>query len=140
MLSLSLLLSLLILPFITGIGCFFIFAAVLGESVDLISIIGLLMVFGFSIDYGVFATDLYQKNTESLKLMSLKNLENSVFSTLTMAAVTNLIGFLPLVFAKHVVLHQLGTALFFGTLGTYIGALWGVPYFSKNNKPQETSY
>jgi predicted RND superfamily exporter protein len=99
--------------------------------VDLISVLGLLMVFGFSIDYGVFSTDLYQKNSEALSKMSLNELEHSVFSTLSLAAFTNLVGFFPLVFTQHVVLHQLGYALFFGTVGTYIGTIWGVPYLLK---------
>lgn len=101
------------------------------QPVDLISILGLLMVFGFSIDYGVFATDLYVKNSEALQKMDLPHLEQSVFSTLSLAAFTNLVGFFPLVFAQHTVLHQLGYALFFGTLGTYFGTIWGVPAILK---------
>lgn len=116
-----------ILPFLTGGGVFFIATVLLKDPVDLISVLGLVMVFGFSIDYGVFATDLFVKNDEALQKMNLKQLERSVFSTLTLAGFTNLVGFLPLVFAQHVVLHQLGVALFFGTVGTYLGALWGVP-------------
>lgn len=125
-----------LLPFLTGVGCFFLVTTLLTESIDLISILGLLMVFGFSIDYGVFATDLYIKNSEALSQMNLLQLEKSVFSTLTLAALTNLVGFFPLVFAKHIVLHQLGYALFFGTLGTYLGTIWGVPYFLK---PKEST-
>lgn len=118
-----------ILPFLSGVGCFFIVTTLTHEHVDLISVLGLLMVFGFSIDYGVFATDLYIKNDEALKKMDLPHLEQRVFSTLTLAAITNIVGFFPLLFAQHTVLHQLGYALFFGTLGTYFGTIWGVPAF-----------
>ncbi len=154
MIPLSLILSLLILalyyksfklvftsvlPFLSGVGCFFLSTLILKDTVDLISVLGLLMVFGFSIDYGVFSTDLYIKNEEALQKMSLNQLENSVFSTLSLAGLTNLVGFFPLVFAKHIVLHQMGYALFFGTLGTYLGAIWGVPFFLKNSSQKQST-
>jgi hypothetical protein len=106
-------------PFLTGLGLFFVANFFLHGSLDLISVLGLLMVFGFSVDYGVFVTDLYafpqaQANSKI------------VFSVLSLAAFTNITGFFPMVFAKHPILHQLGVALFFGTIGTYLGTAWGV--------------
>jgi predicted exporter len=78
------------------------------------------MVFGFSIDYGVFSTDVHLHHpNEPLEIQS-------VYSALTFAAITNIIGFFPMLFAGHPVLLKLGHALFFGTVGTYLGTVYGV--------------
>ncbi len=110
------------IPFLSGLGLFFIANYFKGGSLDLISVLGLLMVFGFSIDYGVFVTDFYafKQPEEEYDIIQ---------SVLGLAAMTNVIGFFPMVFAKHPILHQLGFALFFGTVGTYLGTRWGLKKF-----------
>lgn len=107
------------IPFLTGLGLFFIAQKILHQNIDLISALGLLMVFGFSLDYGVFIVDItaFPQANDSKPV---------VHSALGVAALGNIVGFLPLLFAKHPMLLQLGTALFFGTVGTYVGAIWGV--------------
>ncbi|MFZ3231632.1 MAG: MMPL family transporter [Pseudobdellovibrio sp.] len=114
-----------LLPFFTGLGLYFTVARSIGFDVDLISILGLVMVFGFSIDYGVFSTDVHRHNgTEA----EIKN----VYSALTFAAITNVLGFFPMLFAGHPVLVHLGSALFYGTVGTYLGTVYGVyPMYMK---------
>lgn len=108
-----------LLPFFTGLGLYFTVAAVMKFDVDLISILGLVMVFGFSIDYGVFSTDVHRHLGTEAEI-------KSVYSALTFAALTNILGFLPMLFAGHPVLVHLGTALFYGTVGTYLGTICGV--------------
>lgn len=107
------------IPFFTGLGLFFLVNLLKGGGLDLISVLGLVMVFGFSLDYGVFSTDIY-------KFPQPGEDEKHVYSALGLAAISNVIGFFPMVFAQHPVLHQLGMALFFGTIGTYLGTIWGV--------------
>ncbi|QDK46244.1 hypothetical protein DOM22_14265 [Bdellovibrio sp. ZAP7] len=110
------------IPFLSGLGLFYIANFFKGGSLDLISVLGLLMVFGFSIDYGVFVTDFYAFKQPEEEY-------NIIQSVLGLAAMTNVIGFFPMVFAKHPILHQLGFALFFGTVGTYFGTRWGLKKF-----------
>ncbi|HRO66386.1 MAG TPA: hypothetical protein PL182_02350 [Pseudobdellovibrionaceae bacterium] len=107
------------IPFLTGLGLFFVVNYLSGRGLDLISVLGLLMVFGFSLDYGIFSTDIYAfpQGGED---------ESVVYSALALAAFSNIIGFFPMVFAKHPVLNQLGVALFYGTIGTFVGTMWGV--------------
>lgn len=107
------------IPFFTGLGLFFLVNLLKGGGLDLISVLGLVMVFGFSLDYGVFSTDIYKFPQDGED-------EKKVYSALGLAAISNIIGFFPMVFAQHPVLHQLGMALFFGTIGTYLGTIWGV--------------
>ena len=117
-------------PFLSGLGTFFLATSLAGGSLDLISVLGLVMVFGFSIDYGVFVTDLYAfPDSEEGSPM--------IYSVLGLAALTNLIGFFPLVFAQHPVLHQLGFALFYGTIGTYLGTRWGLGPFLELRRAQK---
>jgi hypothetical protein len=110
------------IPFLSGLGCVLVAKTFQHENVDLISILGLLMVFGFSVDYGVFVTDIFAFHSDRSRLPI-------VYSVLTLAALTNVIGFFPLMFAKHPILHQLGFVLFFGTIGTYLGTRWGLEKF-----------
>jgi hypothetical protein len=117
------------IPFFTGLGLFYAVNLTRGGEIDLISVLGLLMVFGFSLDYGVFATDIYQ-------FPQVGNNEDRVYSALGLAAISNIIGFFPMVFAKHPVLHELGLALFCGTVGTYLGTIWGVEKVYRWRKPK----
>lgn len=116
--------SIALIPFATGVGLFFVASAILHTYLDLISVLGLLMVFGFSIDYGVFSTDcqFFAHSPDE---------KTHVDTALWFAAITNIIGFFPMILVKHPILYQLGFALFYGTIGTYIGTKWGVPFALK---------
>ncbi len=142
MIPLSLLLTLIILywyyrqvrlvicsifPFTVGMSLFFIVASIFKIEIDLIAILGLVMVFGFSIDYGVFSTDAHFYNFEEEE-------SDNVYTALSLASITNLLGFLPMLFAVHPVLKQFGYALFFGTLGAYLGAVYGLKYYFSRTK------
>ncbi len=45
-----------------------------------------------------------------------------------MQALPTFLGYLPMVFAKHPVLNDLGVVLCLGTVGAFLGGVWGVPY------------
>ncbi len=124
-------------PFLSGFGVYFLVATFLKVKIDLIAILGLVMVFGFSLDYGIFATDIvyFSKNFPG-GLFEIRRLQ--VRSALTWAALINISGFFPLLWAHHNVLHQLGLTLFWGTLGTYLGCTLGVPYLLTNLGSQRT--
>ncbi len=79
------------------------------------------MIFGSSVDYGIFQVD-------SLRKVPSKREVAETFSSLLMAALTTLLGYLPLIFAKHPVLYDLGWVLTLGTVGAFFGGVWGVPY------------
>lgn len=108
-----------LLPFMTGLGLVVLAKLAFGLEVSFMSLIGLIIVFGFSIDYGIFVVDM-ERDPEG-------DPAAGVWTAITAAALTNLAGFAPLLFCHHPVLRHLGQALFFGTLGTYAGAAWGIP-------------
>ncbi len=112
-----------LLPFLSGLGLFFLAVKGLHLQYSFVSIIALVMVFGFSIDYGIFATDFVRSPKE--------HSDHGVWTSLFFAMLTTLTGFLPLLFCKHPVLLHLGQALVLGTIGTYMGAIWGIPGFHR---------
>lgn len=107
-----------VVPFLAGLGCYGLTALVLSQPLSFISLIGLLMVFGFSLDYGIFVVDLLKSRNEGA---------HGVWSALSVCSFSTLLGFAPLMFAEHPVLFDLGLTLFCGSLGTYLGTFWGIP-------------
>jgi predicted RND superfamily exporter protein len=108
-----------LLPFLSGVGMYFACVVVFGWSFSFISIISLIMIFGFSIDYGIFAANLY--------ILKDPPEPRGVWTCLLFAGLVTLLGFLPLALCRHPVLIHLGQTLVAGTAGTLIGTLWGIP-------------
>ena len=86
----------------------------------LILVIGLIMVFGFSLDYGIFAANLYTGRLD-------RPMGPGVWTSVLLAATVTMIGFGPLILCRHPVLAHLGQVLFWGTAGTVLGCIWGIP-------------
>lgn len=113
------LVALALLPFFTGLGTYFIAYAVFGLTMSFVSLISFIMIFGFSLDYGIFAVNV--KDSASPH-------GDEVRSALSLTTLMTLAGFLPLLFAQHPAMKHLGEALVSGTIGTYFGAVSAVPY------------
>ena len=108
-----------LVPFFSAVGVYSMGVAAFGLSFSFISLIALLMIFGFSIDYGVFAVDVtLQPEGRSVP---------GVWTCLLFASGATGLGFVPLLVCRHPVLAHLGQTLTLGTLGTAIGTLWGIP-------------
>ena len=108
-----------LVPFFCATGVYAIGVFAFGLNFSFISLVALLMVFGFSIDYGVFAVDVtLQPEGRSV---------TGVWTCLLFASVATGLGFVPLLVCRHPVLAHLGQTLTLGTLGTAIGTLWGIP-------------
>jgi hypothetical protein len=118
-----------LIPFFTGVGCYTLAYFLLGLQVSFITVIGLIMVFGFSLDYGIFVVSMYQRQEEQNSYS-----EQSVWTSITLSALIKTLGFAPLLFAHHPALSHLGQSLFLGDIGTYIGAAWCTPWFFQRKK------
>jgi len=108
-----------LVPFFVGIGLFFGVAVLFHFHISFISLIALVMIFGLSLDYGIFATNLYTGQAGPST--------EGVWTSVVLAAIVTFLGFLPLIFCQHPVLVHLGQALVFGTAGTILGSMWGIP-------------
>lgn len=109
-------------PFLSALGFFALVVTIFNLPVTFVSILALLMVFGFSLDYGIFAVD---------SLIDTCAENQGVWSALSICALSTAIGFAPLLGAQHPVLHSLGLALFCGAIGTFIGTYWAIPGWVK---------
>ena len=119
------LVGLAFLPFLTGLGFYFIAYALFDWKISFVTLIGFIMIFGFSLDYGIFAANVDDATTDH---------GAEVRSALTLTTTMTLAGFIPLLFAKHPAMKHLGEALVTGTIGTYLGAVSAVPFLFKHLK------
>jgi len=112
-----------LVPMFCSLGLVFLASLIFSKSLSFVSCMALLMIFGSSIDYGIFKVD-------SLREAPTPEAEAKIFSSLLMNALLTFVGYLPLVFAKHPVLNDLGWVLSLGTVGAFLGGVWGVSYLS----------
>ena len=106
-----------LLPFVTAIGSVFWAIYIFGLSFSFISLLGIVIICGLSLDYGIFAVDAFTVD---------KN-DSGSSTALFFAGLSSIIGFFPLLFCKHVVLFQLGSTISLGIIGTLVGTFWGIP-------------
>lgn len=111
-----------VLPFFTGVGTYIVASWFIEMKVSFITLIGFIMVFGFSLDYGIFATDSQLGPEKDPAHGDESRSALTVTSLMTVAGVT------PLMLAEHPAMKHLGNALVYGSIGTYLGAIWGVPF------------
>jgi hypothetical protein len=111
------------IPFFVGLGTFALMALIFHWQISFISLIAMVMIFGLSLDYGIFATNLFTGNAGPSG--------PGVWTSVLFAATATFLGFLPLIFCQHPVLVQLGQCLVAGTAGTIIGSVWGIPCFQR---------
>jgi hypothetical protein len=121
-------LSLLALvPMFSSIGLVLMVFVLLGKSFSFVSCVALLIIFGSSVDYGIFKVD-------SLREAPSSEADAKIFSSLFMNALLTFVGYVPLLFAKHPVLNDLGWVLSVGTVGAFLGGVWGVSFLSQKIK------
>ena len=87
-----------------------------------VSLVGMLMVFGTATDFGVFCANYYINSHLT---------RHGIWTALLLSGLVSLLGFLPLLFAEHVVLRQLGAPLVLGMVGTLIGTFFVQPWWMR---------
>lgn len=107
-----------LIPFAWGFGLVYLAIAAGWLQLSFISLIALMVVFGFSIDYGVFSAEALQRNDDK-----------DIWSVLFCSALSTGTGLIPLLFCDHPVLKDLAGTMVLGTLGTLGGTFFGVPSF-----------
>jgi predicted exporter len=75
-----------------------------------------IMVIGLSVDYGVFIVNTHGGEVSKITRLSV-----------TVCALSSLIGFGVLAFAKHPALHALGATVLYGISAALPTALWVAP-------------
>ncbi len=110
------------IPWILGAAFSTAGLALSSTGFGFVSLVGLLMVFGTATDYGVFCANFYLNSQLTRK---------GIWTALAFAGIVTIVGFLPLLFARHIVLRQLGEPLVLGTLGTMLGTFVVEPWWMR---------
>lgn len=114
-------LFLVTLPTTGGILGLFLYLGVSEKPGTFMTFIGVLILLGLTLDYGIFCT-AFLKEGKPLK---------SVFGAVTLSALTSICGFAPLIFCKHPVLQDLGSAIISGLLGACLITFLAYPLFKQ---------
>lgn len=109
-----------LLPFFAGIGAVVATALATREPLNFVTMIGLLLLCGVSVDYGIFAVDQWrQRNAHPER----------VRSALVLCFLSALLGALPMTASAHPVLRSLGLPLSLGLTAAIVTTFYTVPRF-----------
>jgi hypothetical protein len=111
-----------ILPFLTGLGLQAIGVLFLKEGASFVFLVGTLIVYGLSVDYGIFAVSSLESTKEDHRYAELG---------IWHAGISTLLGMIPLLLASHPVLFQLGLSCSLGIIGPLICAVYGIPLLKR---------
>ncbi len=127
--------ALIVFPFIAGVGLYLSFVWILKLQFGFMSLLAMMLLLGFSVDYGIFIVEsrLHSLRTGNSEVLALE--DGAVKSGIAIAAASNILGIAPMWLAKHPVLLQLGQALFLGTVGALLGS-WVLFQARKLNAPK----
>ncbi len=113
--------GLCLIPFLFSLGLISVVYRVLSVPLTFMSLLGLILIYGLSVDYGIFTTDFY----------SAKNRDVTQHSSLNLSLLVNwasgIVGFVPLVFCRHPILHDLGLVLTLGMVGIFYSTFYFMP-------------
>jgi predicted RND superfamily exporter protein len=89
--------------------------------------LGLLLIYGISVDYGLFSVDYFTLHKRGVEEESKLNL------TFILSWSVNFLGFLPYLWCHHPILNDLGHVLIVGMLGILYVTMFVVPAFCLRN-------
>lgn len=97
------------IPPIGAVSFAFTVHLILGHPLSFMSFVSLIILLGLTLDFGIFCTSC---------ILSGKSLSKT-FGSVSLSAITSLVGFAPLAFCAHPVLRDLGLTLFSGIIGAF---------------------
>ena len=109
-------------PFAVGLGLVAWFA-LMGMPFSFVSLVGVTILLGLGVDYGIFAVDHALEKFKDAHSVG----DAELTSSLLFASIGTIAGYLPLIFCGHQVLAHLGQVLTLGSVGATLGAFWLVP-------------
>ncbi|MDR2709451.1 MAG: MMPL family transporter [Elusimicrobiota bacterium] len=112
-----------LLPALTAISVFIIFASLFGVELNLIGLYGLPLLVGLGVDYGIFM--IYQN-----KVGKMLHPTKAVI----IAALSTLIGFGSLMCARHSVLFIIGFMVFVGITAAILTTIFVLPALCEDSK------
>jgi predicted RND superfamily exporter protein len=110
-----------LVPFLFSLGLYGLFHRYLHFPLSFMSLLGLFLIYGLSVDYGIFSTDYFTNAEKDIEHESSLNL------SLLVNWISGIVGFLPLLWCKHPILSDLGLVLIVGMIGIFYATFFIVP-------------
>ncbi|MEA9357176.1 hypothetical protein SHI21_13205 [Bacteriovorax sp. PP10] len=110
-----------LIPFLFALGLYGLLYRYFNFPMSFMTLLGLFLIYGLSVDYGIFTTDLFTESNQSVKT------ESSFNFGLILTWITNFLGFAPLLFCNHPILKDLGLVLVVGMIGVFYGTFFVLP-------------
>lgn len=110
-----------LIPFLFTLGLYGMLYKFLNLPLGFMSLLGMFLIYGFSVDYGIFSTDFFVNSKKEQSEESALNL------SLIVNWVSAFIGFLPMVWCDHPILHDLGVVLITGMFGIFYSTFFVIP-------------
>jgi 1-acyl-sn-glycerol-3-phosphate acyltransferase len=124
-----------ILPVVAGALVTFGILGCLGMPVNLISLLFIVFVFGIGVDFSIF---LFSSRLSAYR--GGRDLETTTWGSVVICALTTVLGFAALTFAKHPVLSSIGTTGLIGMASSLSASMLLVQAISKRLLPREGRY
>jgi len=115
-----------LLPVISSLSAMSLFNFFTEGNINILNILMGIMIIGLSVDYGIFIVSSFNKPISESSRISV-----------TMCALSTLIGFGALALAHHPALKSLGTTVLVGILAAWPTAIWIIPAFLSLGKVDE---
>jgi predicted RND superfamily exporter protein len=119
-----------LVPFLFVIGLYGFLFHFFRFPISFMTMLGLLLIYGISVDYGLFAVDYFSLHRKGIQEESKLNL------TFILSWSVNFLGFLPYIWCRHPILHDLGLVIIVGMLGILYATMFVVPVFCLRDTKQ----
>lgn len=110
-----------LIPFLFSLGLYGILYRYFNFPLSFMSLLGLFLIYGLSVDYGIFSTDFFMNDERDFSEESSLNL------SLIVNWVSGIVGFLPLLWCEHPILKDLGLVLVIGMFGIFYSTFFVIP-------------
>lgn len=110
-----------LIPFLFTLGVYGLFYKYFPFPLSFMSFLGIFLIYGFSVDYGIFSTDFFTEENKEKEEESAFNLG------LIVNWASAFIGFLPMLWCQHPILFDLGVTLVVGMLGIFYSTFFVIP-------------
>jgi predicted RND superfamily exporter protein len=114
-----------LVPFAFSLGLYGILYRYFHFPLSFMSLLGLFLIYGLSVDYGIFSTDFFTHENRD------HSEESSLNLSLLVNWVSGIVGFLPLLWCQHPILKDLGLVLVSGMLGIFYSTFFVIPALFK---------
>lgn len=110
-----------LIPFLFSLGLYGLLYRYFNFPLSFMSLLGIFLIYGLSVDYGIFSTDFFMDENRD------EQEESSLNLSLLVNWVSGIVGFLPMLWCQHPILHDLGLVLVVGMFSIFYSTFFVIP-------------